>query len=109
MRFVSQQILRPGCEGVIEHTRRDRGRLAGLSSQGLLTLKVHLDGAGENMGRFGGNAEVTRGGEMGIFGKVYVTRNGTCTSPLVIFGSSLFSKSLKTNGAVVTELADAPA
>jgi len=46
---------------------------------------------------------------MGILGKVYVTRNGTCTSPLVIFGSSLFSKSLKTNGAVVTELADAPA
>ena len=46
---------------------------------------------------------------MGHFAKVCVTTNGTCTSPLGFFGSSLFSKSLKTNGAVVAELADAPA
>jgi hypothetical protein len=92
MRFVSQQILRPGSEGVHPIDRR-------------IALKVHLD-AGETAGRSEGHVEVTRGGEMGIFGKVYVTKNGTCTSPLGVFGSSLSSKSLKTNGA---EPADAPA
>jgi hypothetical protein len=68
-----------------------------------------LDGAGGNVGRFGGNAKVTMGAGMGHFAEVHVTTNVTCTSPFGIFESSLFSNVLKTNGAVVAELADAPA
>ena len=42
-----------------------------------------------------GNVEVNERGEMDIFGKVYVTINSTCTAPLWVFGSSLFSKTYR--------------
>jgi hypothetical protein len=68
-----------------------------------------LDGAGGNVGRFGGVMEVNERGEMGDFPGNERHHKGTRTAPEVETGTRKASNSLKTNGAVVAELADAPA
>jgi hypothetical protein len=96
MRFVSQQTLRPGCEGVHPIDRS-------------IALKVHPDGAGGTVARSEGNVEVTRGGEMGTFGQTLRAPAGTKRTPEAKRAPAVAPNSLETNGAVVAELANAPA
>ena len=56
-----------------------------------------------------GNAEVNERGEMGDFLEIERHQKGTRTAPAGPRTPKAASNSLKTNGAVVAELADAPA
>ena len=68
-----------------------------------------LGGAGGNVVRFGGNAEVNERGDMGDFPRILGHQSGTSRAPEAETGTRKAPNSLKTNGAVVAELADAPA
>jgi hypothetical protein len=71
MRFVSQQTLRPGCEGVHPIDRS-------------IALKVHLDGAGETVGR------------SGTFGQTLRAPAGTKRAPEAKRAPAVAPNSLKT-------------
>jgi hypothetical protein len=56
-----------------------------------------------------GNAEVNERGEMGDFRRSIGHQSGTTRAPEAETGTRKAPNSLKTNGAVVAELAEAPA